>query len=193
VAAVAERRIPWPADPSGAGVTALSHREPDRVPVDLGRPARPSIGRPGVRATQQLSRAQDPPASQQVAEHRPPRPGHAGALDIDTRSVSQGSPDNCRTSSTKTRLLSDEWSVVRSRPGGQLYYDLTKPPFRGDATAADVEKFPWPDPMTPAVAGGWPRRRGACTRRRLRGRPEHAGGSSTRRNFSEDSRTGLPT
>jgi len=80
-------------------------------------------------------------------------------FDVDTRSVSQGSPDHWEDVIYHDGVsYQDEWSVVRSRPTGSLYYDLTKPPFRGDATVADVAKFPWPDPHDPAVAAVWPRR-----------------------------------
>jgi uroporphyrinogen decarboxylase len=48
----------------------------------------------------------------------------------------------------------DEWGVLRSRPPGSLYYDLSKPPLQGDRTPADLERYPWPDPHDPGRCRG---------------------------------------
>jgi len=44
--------------------------------------------------------------------------------------------------------------VVRSRPAGCLYYDLTKSPFAGEASVADLDRHPWPDPHDPGRCRG---------------------------------------
>jgi uroporphyrinogen decarboxylase len=67
-------------------------------------------------------------------------------FDIDTRSLSQGAPDNCQDVLLPNDSYQDEWGVVRSRPAGSLYYDLTKAPLAGEVSKADLRKFRWPDP-----------------------------------------------
>jgi uroporphyrinogen decarboxylase len=75
-------------------------------------------------------------------------------FDIDTRSVSQGSPDNWQDILFPDGSYQDEWGVVRSRPAGCLYYDLTKSPLAGDVGVSDLEKLRWPDPHDPGRCRG---------------------------------------
>jgi uroporphyrinogen decarboxylase len=75
-------------------------------------------------------------------------------FDIDTRSLSQGNPDGWQDIIFPDGSYQDEWGVVRSKPEGSLYYDLTKAPFQGEPTLADLEKFPWPDPHDPGRCRG---------------------------------------
>jgi uroporphyrinogen decarboxylase len=126
---------------------AMNHREPDRVPLDLG----------GTRSTSLVVEGYER-LSRHLGDHAPPRifskwlniahPSDAmlKRFDIDTRSLSQGSPENWQDIVFPDDSYEDEWRVVRSRPAGSLYYDLTKPPFLGEPTLADLERFPWPDP-----------------------------------------------
>jgi uroporphyrinogen decarboxylase len=75
-------------------------------------------------------------------------------FDIDTRSVGQGPPDNWRDIVFADGSYQDEWGVVRSRPAGCLYYDLTRSPFAGEASVADLDRHPWPDPHDPGRCRG---------------------------------------
>jgi uroporphyrinogen decarboxylase len=137
-------------------LAALSRREPDRVPVDLGATRSTSIV---VQAFERLRAHLNAPEPPRVFSKwlniSHPSPTMLARFDIDTRSVSQGSPDHWEdVIYADGASYQDEWKVVRSRPAGSLYYDLTKPPFRGDASVADIAKFPWPDPHDPGRCRG---------------------------------------
>jgi uroporphyrinogen decarboxylase len=134
---------------------ALNHQEPDRVPLDLGGSRSSSLV---VEAYDKLERhlgGQEP--------HRifskwlniaHPSEAMLQRFDIDTRSVSQGNPDNWRDIVFPDGSYQDEWGVVRSKPPGSLYYDLTRSPLAGDVDVADLEKFRWPDPHDPGRCRG---------------------------------------
>jgi uroporphyrinogen decarboxylase len=73
---------------------------------------------------------------------------------IDTRGLSQGDPDHWQDIVFPDGSYQDEWGVVRSKPEGCLYYDLTRSPFRGEPSLEDLRKFPWPDPHDPGRCRG---------------------------------------
>jgi uroporphyrinogen decarboxylase len=134
---------------------ALNHQEPDRVPLDLG----------GTRSTSLVVEAYEK-LNRHLGSEEPLRifskwlniahPSQAmlRRFDIDTRSLSQGSPDAWQDIVFSDGSYQDEWGVVRSRPPGSLYYDLTKSPLGGDADLADLEQFRWPDPHDPGRCRG---------------------------------------
>ena len=134
---------------------ALSHQEPDRVPLDLGGSRSSSLV---VEAYEKLNRhlGSQEPARIFSKWLNIAHPGEAmlKRFDVDTRSLSQGSPDNWQDIVSRDGSYQDEWGVVRSRPPGSLYYDLTKSPLGGDADVADLEKFRWPDPHDPGRCRG---------------------------------------
>jgi uroporphyrinogen decarboxylase len=70
-------------------------------------------------------------------------------LDVDLRAVSQGAPDVVRDVDLDENTWRDEWGVVRRKPPGCHYYELAGCPLAGEITAADIAKFPWPDPLDP--------------------------------------------
>ena len=132
-------------------VRALNHQTPDRVPLDLGCTRSTSIV---VQAYEQLNR--------HLGSNEPPRifskwlnishPSEAmlRRFDIDTRSVSQGAPDGWQDIVFSDDSYQDEWGVIRSRPAGCLYYDLTKSPLAGDdVDVKTAERYPWPNPHDP--------------------------------------------
>jgi uroporphyrinogen decarboxylase len=136
-------------------LAALNHREPDRVPLDLG----------GSRSSSLVFEAYEK-LERHLGGSEPPRTysrwlnvAHASermlqAFDIDTRSVSPGGPDFRPDVDFPDGSYRDEWQVVRTRPAGALYYDLSKPPLAGEVDVVDVERFPWPDPHDPGRTRG---------------------------------------
>lgn len=152
-------------------LAALNHQEPDRVPVDLGATRATSIVVQAYgRLNSHLGSQEPPRIFSKWLNIAHPSQAMLTRFDIDTRSVSQGSPDHWQDVIYEDGAsYQDEWSVLRSRPAGSLYYDLTKPPFRGDATVADVATFPWPDPHDPGRCRGM-----AETARRLHQETDYA-------------------
>ncbi len=133
----------------------LNHQEPDRVPVDLGGSRSSSLV---VEVYQHLSRhlgdATPPNIFSKWLNVAHPSEAMLRRFDIDTRSVSPGDPENWRDIVFADDSYQDEWSVIRSRPKGGLYYDLTKPPLLGEVDSPGLAKFPWPDPHDPGRCRG---------------------------------------
>ena len=136
-------------------LAALNHRQPDRVPLDLGATRSTSIV---VQAYERLNRhlgsTEPPRIFSKWLNIAHPSQAMLQRFDIDTRSVGQGPPDNWQDIVFADGSYQDEWGVVRSRPAGCLYYDLTKSPFAGEASVADMDRHPWPDPHDPGRCRG---------------------------------------
>jgi len=131
---------------------ALSHEEPDCVPIDLGGTRDSSmvlegyerlkehlgISSPNVLTSRMM---QAVAVDEQILE----------ALDIDTRGVyPDASPDEI----LDENRYRDEWGVERVQPAGVLYYDQVDFPLAGSITTADVARYPWPDPDDPVRTNG---------------------------------------
>jgi uroporphyrinogen decarboxylase len=139
---------------------ALEHREPDRIPFDLG----------GTRVTGIHARAYERLRPALGLEPRPARiadltqqladvePDVAAALGCDVRLVSP------RGASGYTReirevdghlVYTDEWGVGRRMPvDGGMYYDSYAPPIAGDVDLAAIDAYSWPDAADPARYAG---------------------------------------
>jgi uroporphyrinogen decarboxylase len=141
-------------------LTALDHREPDRVPFDLGATRNTGIH---VLAHRRLRTALGLPAAEPVVEdyqQQLARPENdlADALGVDARGIFP------RPASTYRRILEDdgtfvsyrdEFGIGRRMPKeGGLYFDPWFHPLAGDITEADIERYPWPDPNDPARVSG---------------------------------------
>jgi uroporphyrinogen decarboxylase len=136
-------------------LAALNHRQPDRVPLDLGATRSTSIV---VQAYERLNRhlgsTEPPRIFSKWLNIAHPSQAMLQRFDIDTRSVGQGPPDNWQDIVFPDGAYQDEWGVVRSRPAGCLYYDLTKSPFAGEVGVANLDRHPWPDPHDPGRCRG---------------------------------------
>lgn len=136
-------------------LAALSHREPDRVPIDLGS-TRDSSMVVGVyeklkrhfgvveenRITSRMMQVVD--VNEQILQ----------ALDIDTRAVNPGAPDKAKDEDIAVNQYKDEWGVVRVKPPGGLYYDQVSFPLSGRIAISDIVNYPWPDPDDEGRASG---------------------------------------
>ena len=130
---------------------ALSHEEPDRVPVDLAQAAGDGItvaayanllahlglGSRPIRVEAKLS--QTAHVDEDVLRR----------FRVDFRRVDLGSPDGWTDEPVGEDSYRDEWGVVRTRPSGGYYYDLTGSPFADDASRGAIERHRWPDPDDP--------------------------------------------
>ena len=78
--------------------------------------------------------------------------GIARRLHADTRPLNPGSPDGWQDLFFPDGSFQDEWGVTWSKPEGG-HYNPTGNPLR-EATLADLDRFPWPDPFDPGRVRG---------------------------------------
>ena len=133
-------------------MAALSHQEPDRVPIDLAQAGGDGIT---ITAYRNLLRylGLDPNRPIKV-EAKLSQTAHADEdvlrrFRVDFRRVDLGSPDNWTDVPIGEDSYMDEWGVVRTRPPHGFYYDLTGSPFADKDTIDAIERHRWPDPDDP--------------------------------------------
>ena len=139
---------------------ALAHREPDRIPFDLGGSRVTGIH---VLAYARLRALLGLPAgelrvgdiTQQLAEVEP---DVLDALGCDVRGITPRGASTYRREIREVgeyRTFVDEWGVGRRMPlAGGLYYDASAPPLAGDVGDAAIDAYPWPDAADPARSAG---------------------------------------
>ena len=133
-------------------VMALSLKQPDKVPIDLGGTRDSSIVIEGYdrlcdhfgvedepRITSQMMRVVD--VDEQILR----------ALDVDMRGIFPKTPPITRKG---TDCYVDEWGVERVKPAGSFYYDQVDFPLAGEITIRDIATYPWPDPKDPIRTEG---------------------------------------
>jgi uroporphyrinogen decarboxylase len=136
-------------------LAALEHRQPDRVPLDIGTARFTSMVKPAydnLRAYLgfgEEGRLID--RMQQLVEMDEAVLRH---LDVDARAVSQGTPDRGGDEELSPEQYEDEWGVTRSKPPGCHYYELTRAPLAGKIDAQAIARYAFPDPSDPGRARG---------------------------------------
>ena len=143
-------------------LTALNHKEPDRVPFDLGgtvvtgiqakayRRLRDYLGLPKkeiviIDMLQQLAQVDD-----DVMEH----------LGVDVRNVSPRSTASFKielkeTPDKRYSYFYDEYQICWRMPiDGGMYYDMYEHPLSGDITEETVDRYALPDPLDPERFAG---------------------------------------
>jgi uroporphyrinogen decarboxylase len=131
-------------------LTALAHREPDRVPmsmtitIDAYNALKTYMGIE-LDETPKVGRWTD------VAIH----PVVADKFGLDCLRVDMGSPRK-RPKSSDPAISIDEWGVEWKKvllPEGGYYYEQSKHPLE-NATIQDLEDYPWPDPYDEGLIDG---------------------------------------
>jgi uroporphyrinogen decarboxylase len=136
-------------------LAALSHREPDRVPIDFSGNRDSSIHvvgyeklkrRLGIEAPNIISDRMMQPVlvDERILER----------FDVDTRALLPGAPDLGGDVELDETTYRDEWGVVRGKPAGNYWYDLKESVLAGEITVRDILKHPWPDPDDPGRTRG---------------------------------------
>jgi uroporphyrinogen decarboxylase len=142
-------------------LTTLDHREPDRIPFDLGscqvtgihvvayQNLRQALGLPEVKikmcdAVQQLASIDD---------------DFGQRLDIDTRGLYPLNSHNWQVveeDAGEYWAYHDEWGITHHRPKESgLYFSVVKVPLpRTDLTVADISNYSWPDVGNPQRMAG---------------------------------------
>lgn len=135
---------------------ALEHREPDRVPFDLGstvltgmntvayRNLRKYLGLPEVEVQTYDTKQQLARIDQDVLDR----------LMVDVRCVDPGQAQTPLATPVRREgdyhCYQDQWGITWRMPVQDgLYFDMYKHPLADAESVADLEKYPWPDPEDP--------------------------------------------
>jgi uroporphyrinogen decarboxylase len=135
-------------------MAAVSHRQPDRVPIDLGGTRNSTIV---VEGYERLKRHFGITSATRLCDRMmrvvEVDEGILQTLDIDTRAVFPGPPLK-GFEDLGPRSYRDMWGVVRIQPEGSYYCDLKDSPLKGEITVSDIARYPWPDPDDPGHVAG---------------------------------------
>ena len=138
--------------------TALDHREPDRVPIDLGGIVT-GITTGASRALKAHLGIADPdPIADRVQQLAQPHPAILERLRVDTRYLYLSASRDWRDIELGDGVYEDEFGIRRKAAirgdGHLLYYDFVGHPLADVETVADLARFRWPDPHDPARYAG---------------------------------------
>lgn len=152
-------------------LTALSLREPDRIPIDLGQAGGDGItihayknllqhlGLPERPIRVQAKRSQSALVDEDVLKR----------FRVDFRRLDLGGPDEWKDKPYGDDGYVDEFGLVRRRPSEGYYYDIVQSPMDDIETEKGLETFPWPSPDDPGRFRGLKERA-----KRLYGETEYA-------------------
>lgn len=125
---------------------ALNHKEPDRVPIDLGSiTSTIRTVEAYDRLKEHLGIALDQRIRHFADEHIVPDEEIIKALQVDTWYVRLNTPKTWQKGRLDPYTIVDEWGVPWSKPPGSLYTSPVLPPLKNPALE-EIEKHPWPDP-----------------------------------------------
>ncbi|MBE0478175.1 uroporphyrinogen-III decarboxylase [Candidatus Aerophobetes bacterium] len=131
---------------------ALSHDEPDRVPVDIGSSVTSIHIDTYVRLKKYLGINKTKPRilhnMQQVVVVDEPV---LRRFSVDTRHISVSSARGWQK--LEDGRYVDEWGIKWTKPEGSHYYDMCEHPL-AQATLEDLDRYRWPDPYNPRRVEG---------------------------------------
>lgn len=136
----------------------LAHREPDRVPIDLGSVVTGITTGANAALKEHLGIVGDDPLVDRIQQLARPSDALLDCLHADTRYLYLSASRDWQDIELPDNRYQDEFGVIRKAAfSGDhlLYYDFVgKPPLADAETVADIAKFKWPDPHDAARYAG---------------------------------------
>jgi len=135
---------------------ALNHQEPDRIPFDLGATVLTSIHHKSYTALRKhLGLPEVTPQIVDIFQQIVTVDDDMrDLLKVDVRDVAPRSSATFRIDIKEMEgytYFYDEWGIGWKMPKeGGWYYDMFDHPLKDAQTIADIENYPWPDPVDPA-------------------------------------------
>jgi len=135
---------------------SLNHREPDRIPFDLGATVNSGIS---VNAYKNLLdylgiRNKEPQARSTLFSVAEVDEEILERFKVDFRGLITNPPSNWQLNITEDKEYSyatDEWGIKYRKPKKKgFWYDFFKFPLSGEITRETIDRYPWPDPSDPA-------------------------------------------
>jgi uroporphyrinogen decarboxylase len=131
-------------------VTALNHREPDRVPINFGG-LHTSIHRDGHRRLLEHlgMEVYDAPVIDMFQQIVDPSPALRERFNDDAQSLFANPGTGWQLEINPVEdTWTDEWGVKYRRPSGGFWYDFKSHPLK-EGTIQELEGYRWPDPRDP--------------------------------------------
>jgi uroporphyrinogen decarboxylase len=139
-------------------LTALGHREPDRVPIDLGGIVTGITTGANKTLKDFLGLRSDDPVVDRVQQLAQPSDALLERLHVDSRYLYLKASRDWQDIELSDDTYQDEFGLRRKAayaPDGHLlYYDFVGHPLSDIETVADLARFKWPDPHDPARYAG---------------------------------------
>ena len=138
-------------------LAALNHREPDRVPVDLGGTPTSTIS---VSALENLKAKLGIESPTRVMSPifltAYPDDPVMKRFGIDVKMVTANPPAHFKLQVSPGGRLVDEWGIVyQKHEEAQTHFTVEKEaPLHRATSKEEIEKYPWPDPADPSRARG---------------------------------------
>ena len=137
---------------------AMEHREPDRVPIDLGGMVT-GISTGASAALKNHLGIDEPDAiADRVQQLAIPDDAILERLHVDSRYLYLRASRDWQDIELSDDTYQDEFGIVRKAAirsdGHLLYYDFIGHPLSDARTVADIAAYPWPDPHDPARYAG---------------------------------------
>ena len=130
-------------------LVALNHREPDRVPIDLGGTPTSTISALAHENLKSHLGIQSPTRMMSsIFLTAYPDKEIVRKFGVDVKMVAPNTPAGFEFRPTPGGRIVDEWGVVYQwNEEAQTHFVVEREaPFRGATTPGEVEKHPWPDP-----------------------------------------------
>jgi uroporphyrinogen decarboxylase len=138
-------------------LAALSHQQPDRVPIDLGTtPVTGIAAKTYDRLIAYLGLDLGPTEIyDRAGQIATVDPVILELLDIDTRGIKPGMPESGPyLESVDENAYTDEWGLVRKKPAHADTYFVANAPLDGEISIQDILNYHWPTPEDPGRIRG---------------------------------------
>jgi uroporphyrinogen decarboxylase len=136
-------------------IEALNHREPDRVPIDLGSTVVTGISRRAlIRFLDFSGIPHDEIGMYDVVQQLGLVPENAlRHLGVDVRALDPQKSSKWQLDIVRqgdSDIFRDEWGIGWRKPvDSELYFDMFFHPLHAAESKCDIDKHPWPDPDDP--------------------------------------------
>ena len=139
-------------------ITTLEHKEPDRIPLDLGSTFVTGITK-GAYAKLTSALAEDGGSVElcdTVQQLAVVKENVLEKLEVDVRGLV---PNIARKNPPLEKAgdglsFCDEWGVTWNKPPAALYFDIAESPFSERISRKNIGDFPWPDAASPGLFKG---------------------------------------
>jgi len=130
-------------------LTAINHKEPDRIPIDFGSSHVSTIH---VKPYEELKKYYNIESENKIAHKMLqvviPDERLMELFGSDTRGIFLEPPDNWNDVDLGNGCYKDQWGIFRKMPEDGYYYDQIEPFPLGktDLSYKDIDNYNWPDP-----------------------------------------------